>query len=91
MDNCKIDLVNLPLRIQCKSGYDMARPKYEVLYEENETLCKQYLMDDDPVHKYPYILVHKLPTTKKKAPQYTQVTMTLEFFLELIDKAHDRL
>jgi len=91
MDNCKIDLVNLPLKIQCKSGYERLRPKYESLYEENEELCKQYLMGDDPVHNYPYILIHKLPTTKKKAPQYTQVTMTLEFFLELLDKAHDRL
>lgn len=91
LDNCKIDLANLPLRIQCKYGYDRSRPKYEELYEENQALCKQYLMDNDPVNKYPYVLVHKLNTTKKLAPQYTQVTITLEFFLELIDKAHDRL
>ena len=48
-------------------------------------------MEDDPVQNYPYVLIHKLNTTKKKAPEYTQVTITLEFFLELIDKAHDRL
>lgn len=91
MDDCSIDLVHLPLNIQCKAGYNKNRPKYEELYQTTKILLKENFPDNDPVQNYPYVLIHKLNTTKKKAPEYTQVTITLEFFLELIDKAHDRL
>lgn len=48
-------------------------------------------MDDDPIQNRPYVLVHKLNTTKKKAPEYMQVTMTYEFFLKLMEIAHDKI
>ncbi len=98
MDDCKIDLVHLPLNIQCKSGYNDigkakadVRAKYEKAYQETKELMNEHLMDDDPVQNRPYILIQKLNTTKKKAPEYFQVTMTYEFFLRLIELAHDRL
>ena len=86
-----IDLIHLPINIQCKAGYNKARPKYEELYQSCKELLNKNFPKNDPVHNYPYVIINKLNTTKKLSPEYTQVIMTYEFFLELIDKAHDRL
>lgn len=85
LDNCKIDLSGLPILIQCKSGYNNNRPKYEVLYKEMKELTKLHYAPGNPIHKLPYVLIHKLNGTKGKVePELFQVTMNYQFFLELV-------
>ncbi len=60
LDSCKIDLAFVPFNIQCKDGYDNNRPKYEKLYNESKRLLKENYPKDHPVHKLPYVLVHKI-------------------------------
>ena len=85
LDNCKIDLSGLPILVQCKSGYNNNRPKFEVLYKEMKNLIKINYAPGNVVHKMPYILVHKLNGTRGKIePELFQVTMDYQFFLELI-------
>ena len=60
LDNCKIDIWGIPFNIQCKSGYDKSRPKYEKLYNEALVLLKDNYPPSDPVHNYPYVLIHKI-------------------------------
>lgn len=91
LDNCKIDVSGVPMNIQSKSGYNDRRPKYEALYRE----CKQLLIENfpknDPVHTYPYVLVHKLTGTRGKTqPELFQVTIDYQFFLELVEAKYGK-
>lgn len=86
-DDSKIDLIGIPLLIQCKSGYNYPRLKYEQLYLENKDLITKNFGPNHPVHKLPYVLINKLNRTvggKLKQPEMNQVTITYQFFLELI-------
>lgn len=87
VDNCKIDLIGVPFLIQCKSGYNYPRLKYEELYKQSKELLKQNFPESHPIHNLPYILVNKLNRIKggKKAqPEMNQVTIDYDFFLDLI-------
>ena len=87
LDNCKIDIANVPFLIQCKSGYIDRRPKFEVLFNETKNLLKENVPPDDNLHKLPFVLVHKLNGTKGKTqPELKQVTMSYDLFLTLIEK-----
>ena len=86
-DDSKIDLIGVPFLIQCKSGYNRTRLKYDELYLENQELIKIHFPPNHHVHKLPYILINKLNRRipgKLKQPEMNQVTMTYEFFLELL-------
>ena len=92
MDDCKIDLINLPFLVQCKSGYNSPRLKFEQLYRENKELLKTNFPETDPVHNLPYVLINKLNRTvggKISQPEMFQVTITYDFFLDLI-KNYDK-
>jgi hypothetical protein len=91
MDDCGIDLIHLPINIQCKAGYNKNRPKYEELFQSTKLLLQKHFPANDPVHNYPYVLINKLNTTKKLSPEFMQVTISYEFFLKLIELANDRL
>lgn len=87
LDNCKVDLINLPFLVQCKSGYNARRPKFEELFLELKKLLKENVPPDDKVHHLPYVLINKLNRTvggKRSQPEMTQVTISYDFFLELI-------
>lgn len=87
IDNCKVDLCGLPLAIQAKSGYNEQRLRYDRLYEEFKQLISENLPPNHPIHKVPYILINKLNRKipgKLKQPEMFQVTLTYDFFLELI-------
>lgn len=86
-DDSKVDLVGIPFLVQCKSGYNYPRLKYEQLYLENQELIKKNFPPNHPIHKLPYVLINKLNRTvggKLKQPEMNQVTITYDFFLELI-------
>lgn len=86
-DDSKVDLVGIPFLVQCKSGYNKPRLKYEELYLENQELIKKNFPPNHPIHKLPYVLINKLNRTvggKLKQPEMNQVTITYDFFLELI-------
>jgi len=86
VDDCKIDVIGVPFLIQCKSGYNDSRLRYDRLYLEMKELIKKNFSPNHPVHKLPYILINKLNGTKgKKEPELNQVTITYEFFLELLN------
>ena len=59
LDNCKVDIANIPLLIQCKSGYEKARPKFDVLKKEAVELIKNNFLEKDNIHNLPYVLRHK--------------------------------
>jgi len=87
MDNCKIDLINLPFLVQCKSGYNYPRLKYEELYHESKKLLSENVPPGDKVHDLPYVLINKLNRVvggKKSQPEMNQVIITYDFFLDLI-------
>jgi len=86
-DDSKIDLIGVPFLVQCKSGYNKPRLKYEELFRENQELIKLNFPENHQVHKLPYILINKLNRTvggKKSQPEMNQVVMTYDFFLELL-------
>ena len=86
-DDCAIDLVFVPFLIQCKNGYEKARPKYEVEYEKVKSRIEQNFPKDHSIHSLPFILIHKITAErgKGKEEQNTQVTMSYEYFKWLID------
>lgn len=85
LDDCKIDITGVPFLIQCKAGYNVSRLRYDRLYLEMKELIKKNFSPNHPVHNLPYILINKLNGTRgKKEPELNQVTITYEFFLELI-------
>lgn len=87
-DDCKIDLVGIPFLVQCKSGYNKPRLKYDELYLENQELISKNFPPNNPVHNLPYVLINKLNRTvggKKSQPEMMQVTISYDFFLRLIN------
>ena len=86
-DDCKIDLIGVPFLIQCKAGYNKPRLKFEELFKENQELIKLHYPPEHPVHKLPYILINKLNRIKggkQSQPEMNQVTISYDFFLDLI-------
>lgn len=86
-DDSKIDLIGVPFLIQCKSGYNKPRLKFEELYRENQELIKIHFPPNHHVHKLPYVLINKLNRTvggPRSQPEMNQVTIDYDFFLELI-------
>lgn len=61
LDNCQVDIAFVPLNIQCKSGYQTARPKADVIFKEITELLQKNYPPTDPQHNYPKVLVHRLP------------------------------
>jgi len=87
LDDCKIDCLGLPFLVQCKAGYNKPRLKYEELYLQMKELVVKNFPEHHPVHKLPYILINKLNRIeggKKSQPEMSQVTISYDFFLKLI-------
>jgi hypothetical protein len=86
-DDSKIDIIGIPFLIQAKSGYNYPRLRYETLFLENQELIKKNFPPNHVVHKLPYVLINKLNRIeggKRSQPEMFQVTMSYDFFLELI-------
>jgi hypothetical protein len=93
LDNCKIDINDIPLNIQAKAT--QMRPNYQQLYEECIPLIdKEYPPKDaKELKKKPYIVVHKDTTRRagKGKPHVQTMTMSYEFGLELLELYANKL
>src|SRR5688572_6248195 len=87
LDNCKVDIAGIPYLVQTKAGYAKARPKPEVIFQEMEDLLKENFPENDPVHQYPKILVHKI---NGKHKYHNLVTMSYNDFKYLLLNQKER-
>ena len=84
LDDCLIDLCNLPFNIQCKAGYSTHRPNYIKLKEETAQRLKDKIPEGHmlaSVVQNPFILFHK-------DGRDTTVTMTADMFLQLLKNVY---
>ena len=66
LDNCGIDITNVPFLIQCKAGYERNPPKYRDIYKYiKENLNKNFPKEHD-IHNTPIVLIHKGDGRKKE-------------------------
>ena len=92
IDNCGIDIVGVPFNIQIKNGYNKIRFKFEDEFKYTVDKLKLVYPQDDKIHKYPYVFIHKKTGIKGKIqPELFQVTMTYDTFIGLISKIYDRV
>jgi len=78
LDDCGVDINFVPMLIQCKSGYERARPKFDdELKNVNENI-KKHFPPNHSIHKLPFVLIHKLDR------KGTIVTLDYELFKELL-------
>lgn len=87
LDNCKVDIAGIPFLIQTKAGYAKARPKPEEIFKEIENSLKKNFPTDDPVHKYPKVLIHKI---NGKHKYHNLVTMPYNDFKYLLLNQKER-
>jgi len=83
LDNCKVDIANIPFNIQCKAGYLNNRPKYEKLHEEIKEQLSLNYPKDNPLHYRPIVLIHKLDG---RNPANFQWTMRFDAAISLLTK-----
>jgi|LakMenE18May11ns_1017448.scaffolds.fasta_scaffold9434271_2 hypothetical protein len=83
LDDCKIDLNNIDFNIQAKNGYDKTNFNFFDLKNESEKLLKKNFEGVFLNHylEKPFLLIHK-----KKVG--TSVTIELDSFMKLIEKAY---
>jgi hypothetical protein len=87
LDNCKVDIAGIPYLIQAKAGYAKARPKPEEIFQEIEDALKANFPEDDPVHCYPKVLIHKISGRHK---YHNLVTMPYNDFKYLLLNQKER-
>lgn len=85
LDDCGVDLAFLPFLIQAKRGYNKNRPKFENIYKNIKTKLAENYPEDDPIHKKPIILAHKLDG---KTKEFHQITLCFEDIELIISKLH---
>ncbi len=91
MDDCKVDLINIPLLLQIKAGLQRGLNVSSVLQEMDEKLAEN-LPDDDKRLSLPKAVVHyKQVGRGKKRDKYSEiVSMTFEDFIEIFLKAYTK-
>ena len=78
LDDSQIDIAFVPYNIQTKSGYEKARPKPDLIFNNIDTNLKKNFPPTEPYHNYPKVLIHKLPE------KGTFATITYDFLLTLL-------
>lgn len=88
LDNCGIDIAFVPFLIQCKSGYEKNRPKYELEYRNIKENITNNFPQSSPIHNMPIVLIHKLNPGrgKTRGEESTQVTINYNFFMFLLSQ-----
>ena len=81
LDNCKVDIDNVPFLIQSKKGYAKIRPKADVIFKEMEILLKQNYPESHVIHTYPKLLIHEID---RKHKYHKLVTLTFDDFREIL-------
>lgn len=89
LDNCGIDLTNIPFFWQSKNGYEKSYPKYDVEYN----YIKTQLGENFPAGHYyfdvPIILNHKLPGAGPSRPEKHYVSMDFITFQNLLSSYYE--
>lgn len=87
LDDCGIDIGYVPFLIQCKSGYNNNRPKFENEFKNIKLNISNNFPQSSTIHKFPILLIHKLNTGRGhiKKEEETQVTMSYDFFIYLLN------
>lgn len=89
-DDCGIDIIGVPFNIQIKNGYNKIKFKFEDEFKYTVDKLKLVYPQDDKIHTYPYIFIHKKTGVKGKIqPELFQVTMTYDTFIGLISKIYN--
>lgn len=83
LDDCGVDIAGVPFNIQCKNGYENKNFSYRDLYLEFKRLIAEKFDPSDPVHKHPFLLIHK----KGRKDEDVTVTMTWKDFCKLMDES----
>lgn len=84
LDDCGIDLMFIPFNIQCKSGYEKRRPKYDVEYSNTRGKLEESFPPEELVHKKPYVLVHRLDGYGIKHPEKLTWTFDHSTIVDLL-------
>ena len=73
LDDCGVDISNVPFLIQCKSGYDNRYPRYPEIHNNvRESIATKY-DKNSPLRIFPVVLVHK-PTRDITYWSFDEVT-----------------
>lgn len=80
LDDCKVDLANIPLNVQAKNGYWNNRPKPEVIFKEMKAHLDSNFPPGNPQRDYPKILFHKLDGF---ADEHQLATMMIKDWVEI--------
>ena len=83
LDNCQVDIFGIPFLVQAKAGYNKARPKADIIFQQIEKNLSENFPKEDPIHHYPKILVHKISGRKK---YHNLVTMSYDDFKYLMSR-----
>lgn len=89
LDDCGIDLCNIPISVQIKSGFKKQRPNSEFLLRKIREDLKKRFPPEDPVHQLPKAIIHK---SQGYTPEGELVTMKWDDWLLLFNayiKVHD--
>jgi hypothetical protein len=81
LDDCGVDVANVPLSIQAKAGYANARPRYDQLYKNTQNKLKENFPPTSEQFDFPFVLAYKLDGRKK---EHMQLTFDYEFGLQLL-------
>lgn len=90
LDDCKIDLMNLPFNVQIKAGYAKGLNYTSVLRSIKDAL-KINFPEKAEEHRLPSIIIHKKDVGRgKKRDDYDElVTMSFNDFKALINKIEE--
>ena len=75
MDDCGIDITNIPFFFQCKAGYENNAPKYEVEFNNIRHNLGENFPADHEYHNIPIILEWKRDRSGPKHPEKWTWTM----------------
>ena len=92
MDDCGIDFIGIPFKVQAKAGYANSRPKFEEISKYSTEKLLGNFPKENPIHQIPFLLIHKLDTKKrKKDVTDVYVSMSKHDFEQLIRMAYSEL
>jgi hypothetical protein len=79
LDNCKIDINDVPVNIQAKAT--QMRPNYQLLYEDSMTCIDKEFPPQDAkaLKEKPFIVIHKDTTRRAGKGKPHVETMTFDY------------
>lgn len=59
MDDCGIDIVNVPFLVQAKAGYENRQPNFSKIYNNIKEKIGEKFPKEHPIHNMPIVLIWK--------------------------------